>query len=399
MSNFTFKFYLNKAKEASGKAPIYLRIIVHRQKAEMTTGLMIMAKEWDSDKQRATKNQVINTSLNEIENRLYQVVTGFNKNNESYSANDLKEQLVNKAPVDHYLLEYFQKQIDKISSADQVEKSTIKSYQKAKEYLSEFIRTAYGKEDFRISMVDFSFISEFDLFLIGKGLQRNTITKHEKKIKSVLIKAQREKLLNDNPYQDFKLKSTHGKRQYLLQEEIEMIINHPLADNESLKKVRDIFIFSVYTGLRFTDAMNLSISDLNKDVDGSMFIHMDQKKTSEPVLIPLLPIALQIIDKYDNKERLITGKVLPRISNQKMNSYLKTIADLCGIEKPLTHHIARHTCATTVLLASGMSMEVVSKWMGHRSVKTTQIYGKISPQLDIPRKQTHLFRAKVTHQS
>lgn len=380
MSNFTFKFYLNKAKEASGKAPIYLRITVHRKKAEMTTGLMIMAKEWDSDKQRATKNQVINASLNEIENRLYQVVTGFNKNNESYTANDLKEQLVNKAPEDQFLLEYFQKCVEKLKIANEVENSTIRSYDKAKWYLSEFIRSKYNKEDFKISLIDYSFISDFDLFLLESGLQRNTITKHEKKLKSVLLKAQREKLLTENPYQDFKLKSTSGKRQFLTQQEIDTIINHPLAENESLKKIRDIFIFSVFTGLRFTDAMNLKADQIKTDSDGSYFLQIYQNKTSEPVMIPVFPQVMEIIKKYDLKERAITGNVLPHISNQKLNAYLKTIADLCGINKPLTHHIARHTCATTILLSNNVPIEAVSKWLGHTSIKTTQIYAKISPQ-------------------
>jgi site-specific recombinase XerD len=395
MSNFTFKFYLNKAKSASGKAPIYLRLIICRKKAEMATGLMIMAKEWDSDKQRATKNQVINASLNEIENRLYQVVMGFNKNNEAYSAIDLKEQLVNRTPDDHFLLEYFQKFVDKLKIANEVEKSTIKSYDKAKWYLTEFIRTKYNKEDYKIGQIDYSFVSEFDLFLLESGLQRNTITKHEKKVKSVLLKAQREKLIVENPYQDFKLKSTSGKRQFLTQQEIDSIINHSLAENESLKRIRDIFIFSVFTGLRFTDAMNLKSDQIKTDSDGSCFLEIYQNKTSEPVMIPIFPQAMEIIKKYQSVEKNITGKVLPHISNQKLNAYLKTIADLCGIDKPLTHHIARHSCATTILLSNNVPIEAVSKWLGHTSIKTTQIYAKISPQYlkqvanNIVKKQSH----------
>jgi integrase/recombinase XerD len=380
MSGFTFKFYLHKAKETLGKAPIYLRITVNRQKAEMTTGVVLLAKDWDSAKQRSHKNQIINESLTELENRIYQIVTSFNKSFQNYTANDIKEKLLNKTPIDQFFVSYFQNQIDRIIARNEVEKSTIKSYEKAKEYLLAFIESKFQRSDIKISLVDFKFISDFDLFLIQKGLQRNTITKHEKKIKSVLLNAQREKLISFNPYADFKLKSVNGKREFLTQEEIDEIIKNPLADNLSLIKVRDIFIFSVYTALRFTDAMNLKMEDIKVDADGNKYIMLYQLKTTEPVIIPLLPRALEIIDKYQSAEREITKKVLPLISNQKLNSYLKTIADLCGITKPLTHHIARHTCATTVLLSNNVPMEVVSKWLGHNSLKTTQVYAKISAQ-------------------
>jgi integrase/recombinase XerD len=380
MSGFTFKFYLHKAKESLGKAPIYLRITVNRQKAEMTTGVVLLAKEWDSAKQRSHKNQIINENLTELENRIYQIVTSFNKSFQNYTANDIKEKLLNKTPIDQFFVSYFQNQIDRIIARNEVEKSTIKSYEKAKEYLLAFIESKFQKSDIKISLVDFKFISDFDLFLIQKGLQRNTITKHEKKIKSVLLTAQREKLISFNPYADFKLKSVNGKREFLTQEEIDEIIKNPLADNLSLIKVRDIFIFSVYTALRFTDAMNLKMEDIKVDADGNKYIMLYQLKTTEPVIIPILPRALEIIEKYQSAEREITKKVLPLISNQKLNSYLKTIADLCGITKPLTHHIARHTCATTVLLSNNVPMEVVSKWLGHNSLKTTQVYAKISAQ-------------------
>lgn len=119
---------------------------------------------------------------------------------------------------------------------------------------------------------------------------------------------------------------------------------------------------------------------VQKDKEGNYSFQLYQNKTGEPVNVPLLPPAVAIFKQYDTDERKITGKVLPRISNQKVNSYLKVIADLVGIEKPLTHHIARHTCATTVLLSNDVPIEIVSKWLGHNDVKTTQIYAKITNQ-------------------
>jgi site-specific recombinase XerD len=152
-----------------------------------------------------------------------------------------------------------------------------------------------------------------------------------------------------------------------------------LGGNQSLEKVRDIFLFSVYTGLRFEDAQALTMDRLSKDKAGKTFLTIEQEKTNEPLVLPVLEPAVKIVSKYKSSpERKILNKVLPKISNQKLNVYLKVIADLASIDKKLTHHVARHTCATTVLLSNDVPIEVVSKWLGHTNIKTTQIYAKIT---------------------
>ncbi|WP_424001367.1 site-specific integrase [Maribacter sp. IgM3_T14_3] len=145
-----------------------------------------------------------------------------------------------------------------------------------------------------------------------------------------------------------------------------------------LQLVRDLFVFSCYTSLSYIDAINLSADNIRIGIDGELWIYYNREKTTKPIHIPLLPKALDIIEKYkDNSKSIAQGRVFPKISNQKLNSYLKEIADVCGIEKNLTFHIARHTFATTVTLSNGMPIETVSKLLGHSKIATTQIYAKV----------------------
>jgi integrase/recombinase XerD len=164
----------------------------------------------------------------------------------------------------------------------------------------------------------------------------------------------------------------------LSQEEIDSIVDLDFQENKSLDMTRDIFLFSCYTGLRYNDAINLKMESISK-INDQIYLRIDQGKTDERREIPILDTALKIIEKYTFcKERLVKNLVLPTLSNPKINQYLKYIANLAGITKPLSHHIARHTCATTILLDNDVPLETVSHWLGHNSVRTTQIYAKIS---------------------
>ena len=148
-----------------------------------------------------------------------------------------------------------------------------------------------------------------------------------------------------------------------------------------LQHAKDMFVFSCYTGLAYIDVYELSPQNVSLGIDGEYWISTYRHKTDIPVRIPLLPQALEIIEKYKNNPRVLeSGRLLPVYANQLLNSYLKEIADFCGIEKPLTFHIARHTFATTVTLTNGVPIETVSKLLGHTSIKTTQIYAKVIEQ-------------------
>jgi integrase len=213
---------------------------------------------------------------------------------------------------------------------------------------------------------------------MGARLSVSSINKHHARLKAVLNDAiSRGELVNKN-YSKFKLSFPSSNREYLNKDELTRINSLDFSHNKPLDAVRDIFMFSCYTGLRFCDAMELSLEDIMM-INDEQHIRVDQIKTNERREIPLLTPAIGIINKYNSAHfRLIKHKILPSYSNQRVNIYLKVIAAQAGINKNLTHHIARHTCATTILLDNNVPIEVVSHWLGHTNIKTTQIYAKIS---------------------
>jgi integrase/recombinase XerD len=383
-TNVSLKFYLNKNKVSSGKHPVYLRIIVSRKKAEIATDYYLEEKDWDLKKSEAKKNQIINASLTKMKNEVHEVVYIIEKEKKNLTASLIKFYLNDKTTLDPPLLNFFDRYNANLEKAKELIASSITRYKDTRNHIEKFLEDRKQKE-LPISKIDFKFIMDFDMHLLmqettrtGNTLQRNTVNKHHARLKTVLIRAMKENLLAKNPYIDFKIKHTPSNRTFLTQEELDKISKYSFSHNKTLDKVKDIFLFSVYTGLRFVDAQNLRTDQVVQDKAGDYCIDTVQDKTQQPILIPVLKPAVDILNKYNNEERQITGKVLPKISNQKLNVYLKEIANIVEIRKPLSHHIARHTCATTVLLSNETPIEVVSKWLGHTNIRTTQIYAKIT---------------------
>jgi integrase len=183
--------------------------------------------------------------------------------------------------------------------------------------------------------------------------------------------------ITQNPFDSYKLSFRKVDRGFLTEKELQTIETKELGI-ERLQTVRDVFVFGCYTGLSYIDAINLRTDEINVGIDGQYWIFSKRQKTDTKLRIPLLPKALGIFEKYRKHPKSISrDKVFPLISNQKLNSYLKEIADLCGIKKNLTFHLARHTFATTVTLSNGVPIETVSQVLGHKSISTTQIYAKV----------------------
>lgn len=180
-----------------------------------------------------------------------------------------------------------------------------------------------------------------------------------------------------DPFINYKSKLVEVERPFLSQEEIEVMFSKEFK-TERLNQVKDIFLFSCFTGLAYSDVKKLSYKNVGLGIDGERWIFINRTKTDTRSNIPLLPIASAILDKYNENPQVVNQeKLLPVLSNQKMNAYLKEIADVCEINKELTFHIARHTFATTVTLSNGVPIESVSKMLGHKNLKTTQHYAKI----------------------
>ncbi|MBC7382269.1 MAG: site-specific integrase [Bacteroidia bacterium] len=260
-----------------------------------------------------------------------------------------------------------------------ISSGTYGQYQTCLNALKGFLIFKLNKGDINIKQFDHDLVEGFDNYIhsLGKGL--NTVSnKYHKKLKTVLGDAQKRGIIKLNPYGLFKIRFNPTHRQFLSEHDLKKIVEVDLLGNISLEKIRDMFLFSCYTGLRFGDSIDLGVDQIYYEgANGS--IYRAQNKTGETISIPLIPEALALIKKYDSDERKITGKVFPKISNQKFNLYLKSIATMANIQKELTHHVARHTCATT-LINRGVSMDIVSKYLGHANTKATRIYAKMQDE-------------------
>lgn len=385
-TNYSVRFYINPSKAKGARKPIYLRITVDRRKVEMVTPYKIELKEWEDTRQRTRRNVVINQGLNQLESDVHAVALELKKKGKRITAENLRAGIKHTKNSLDFLVSFYKDHLLQMGKAGEVKPVTIEIYRYTLQHLMKFLQEVKQINDIPLWNVDYKFIADLDVWLMSKDaiqpglkLERNTVSKHHSRLRTVLIRAYKQGLLERNPYGDFKLKQVPSNRTYLDDAELERLTTHTLADNQSLIRVRDIFMFSVYTGLRFEDAQLLTMDKIIPGSKGKYKLSIDQGKTEQPLVIPLVDKAMEIITRYaDSPGRKIKGRVLPTISNQKLNAYLKVIADLVGIDKRLTHHVARHTCATTFLLSKEVPLEVVSRWLGHTNIKTTQVYAKVT---------------------
>ena len=377
----SLKYYLLTTRTTIGKLPIYLRITANRQKSELYTGYTATLKEWSQEDQLIKNNPIVNQELSKMKSKVYELIIDLEKTKKPISTSILKSLLSGKQSVDISLIQYFTKHLSEIQIRNEIKNISIAKYKQSLNTLIAFIPYKYKVQDITLSQIDYDFVNSYGLYLIEiHALHKNTINKYHSRLRTILLKALAEGHIIKQPYANFKLTSVKTDREYLSQDELNKIIELDLSHNTSLDKVKDIFIFSVYTGLRFEDAQSLTIENLNKYKENP-FIRYIQQKTSRAIEIPLLKPAINIIHKYENSdERKVLNKILPKISNQKVNMYLKVISDLSGINRKISHHIARHTFATTICLNNDMPLEDLSMLLGHSSIKTTQIYGKITQE-------------------
>jgi site-specific recombinase XerD len=261
---------------------------------------------------------------------------------------------------------------------------TMKNYFTTQKYIHRFLKERFGTTDMFLSELSYKFITNFEFYLRNykpkdhqKPLGNNGVMKHLERFRKMVTMAVKMEWVSRDPFDKYQLKFHRVDRDFLNDEELEAVENKDFKIVR-LQWVRDLFVFSCYTGLAYIDAMNLTPSNITIGIDGEYWLSTCRQKTDQPVRVPILPKAWEIIEKYKTHPRAVQrGAIFPMISNQKLNSYLKEIADLCGIEKNLTFHLARHTFATTVTLCNGVPLETVSKMLGHSKITTTQVYAKV----------------------
>ena len=278
------------------------------------------------------------------------------------------------------LIEIFQQHNDQVVEliGKDFAPGTVERYKTSLSHTRSFMQWKYKISDIDIRKLNYEFISGYEFWL--KSVRRcnhNSTMKYLANFKKIVILCLKNGWLSKDPFVGFKLSKKEVVREFLTKEEMQLILSKQFV-SERIGQVRDIFLFSCYTGLAYADVKKLKRSEIITGVDGEKWVFTSRQKTNTASRIPLLSQALQIIEKYtDHPQCDAADRLLPVLSNQKMNAYLKEIADVCGITKQLTYHIARHTFATTVTLSNGVPIESVSKMLGHKNIRTTQHYAKI----------------------
>ena len=382
--SFSLLFYPKRNDaDKSGKAPIYLRITVDGRRAELSTRRKVHVHKWDDSKEllkgNNPENREINSHMSNIRMRILKLYDKLIDEGRQVSASMLKDAYLGKRKTEKMLVAVFEEHNNHVNQliGQDFAAGTAERYRTACRHIAKYIRHEYGKADIPIKDVDHAFITGFEFYLKSvRKCSHNTAIKYVVNFKKIIRMAYANDWIQKDPFARWKVRLKNVEREFLTQEEIELILNTEYHTTR-LEQVRDVFLFCCFTGLAYADVKKLSQDDINTGIDGELWINTARTKTKSKVNIPILPTAQMILDKYQDSPELSGNRVLPVLTNQKMNAYLKEIADLSGIKKHLTTHLARHTFATTVTLSNGVSIESVSKMLGHKNLRTTQHYAKI----------------------
>ena len=382
---FSFIFYIKRSKaDKNGKANIYLRITVNGKRAELSISRKVDVKKWVSSsgkmKGSSIEAQQLNKYIDSISNKIYKIHQKLVEENKLITAVNIRNIYQGKNEVRKMTLEIFENhniQMEKLVGKDYA-LGTSERYKTAKKHLKDYINNEYKIEDIPITEIDNKFITGFEYYLkTERNCSHNTAIKYITNFKKIIRIAYANDWISKDPFFNWKARLKVVDREFLSKEEIQKLIEKEFSIKR-LEQVKDIFVFCCFTGLSYADVKKLSKNDIVIGIDGDRWIKTKRTKTNTRSNIPLLKTPEAILEKYCSFSNLANSDyLLPVLSNQKMNAYLKEIADLCEINKNLTFHLARHTFATTVTLTNGVPIESVSKMLGHKSLKTTQHYAKI----------------------
>ncbi|WP_159517988.1 site-specific integrase [Sunxiuqinia indica] len=380
----TVNFSLKRSKSrADGKCPVYVRCTMDGQRFELSTGLFIIPDFWDDKVQQIKgkneESKTLNKRLDKLATKIQDAFNVLDSTMDEFTIIDLKDKVLGRRKSTG-LMDIFNYTVRDVESKVGVDysKGTYSHYKTTRDRLGEFVLQKFKRSEIPVSMVNLDFIYSLDTYLkIKYDLKPNSVLTYHKHLNKALKNPLALKSNIENPYEIFTPTRNKTNRDYLTLREVETLRKKPLKTFR-LSLVRDIFVFACYTGLAYAELEGLSFDNIYQGDDGNDWIIDDRSKTENRFRVPLLPEAKQILKKYEYySENNTERKLLPIRSNQKMNEYLKELADICGITKNLSMHVARHTFATSVTLANGVPIETVSKMLGHTSIKTTQIYARI----------------------
>lgn len=383
---FSIRFWQQVARATNGEAGLYVRITVNGKRLDISLKKRIPLSLWDDKKKKAKGHsgqaRQLNEYLEEVQSRLFSIYKDLKYRDEMITAQIIKARFLGDDEKSKSLLDLIQYHSKKIENT--LTKGTLKNFGVTESYLYKFLQKEKKTADIYLKQLDYKFLVDFENYLANvwpvghpRAMSQNTIMKHIQRLRKMVTLAYHLEWLERDPFARWKPKYEKTNREFLSETELDNLENHNFK-SERLDRVRDLFVFSCYTGISYVDIMALTSVNVMKGIDGGNWIVTKRQKTKSAVKVPLLGKAEEIIEKYsDHPMTVVTSSLLPVITNEKLNAYLKEVANHVGIKKNLTFHMARHTFATTITLSNGVPIETVSKLLGHTKIATTQIYARV----------------------
>ena len=386
-STFSILFWIYAKRIKNNEAPLYARITIDGKKLNISLKRRTDTRLWNAQKQRikgtGSKAKYLNQYLDEVYSKLFQCYQELRADDKRITPHSIKSKFLGDDKIGRYTLsDLIAYHNDKMFR--KLHRNTSRLYLTSQKYILLFVKKEYKMDDMELADLDYKFILNFENFLRGhrprhyqKQIGNNAVMKHIQRLRRMVTLAYQIEWIDNDPFRKFKQKLVPTHRGFLTSGELKRIEELKI-DSLRLRTVKDLFMFSCYTGISYVDLMLLTNESLVMGIDNTYWIATKRQKTRNPVKIPLLAKAFNLIKTYQGDNRCQVEKTLfPRISNQKVNAYLKEIAVEAEIQKNLTFHMARHTFATTVTLSNGVPIETISKMLGHRKLSTTQIYAKV----------------------
>lgn len=408
-STFAVLFLVNSKRAIGDQVIIYARITVNQKRSTISLKRKIPLHLRDPVKKRVRGNSFeskqLNQYLDRVRARLFQCYQDLLFKGKLITAKLIKATYLGEDENSRSLQDLIDYHSRKIKNTHAV--GSIRNYGITENYIFKFLNTERKTPDIYLNELDYKFLCDFENFLNSyypkghpRAMGHNTIMKHIQRLRKIVTLAYNMEWIEKDPFRRWKNTFEKRERQFLSANELSNLETYEFPV-ERLERVRDLFVFSCYTGISYIDIMKLTTDNISMGIDRNNWIITKRQKTKSPIKVPLLDPAIELIKKYGNHPMTImSGTLFPVITNEKLNVYLKEVAILCGIKKNLTFHMARHTFATTVTLSNGVPIETVSKLLGHTKISTTQIYArvlenKVSQDINVLRevlKQQHFDR-------
>ena len=384
-TSYNFLFFIKRTKLLkSGKASLFMKITVNKIHTEFVLKCKVSPELWSAEtsaaKGKSQEAKLVNEFISSVKFRFQSIINKMNNEGIEISAENLKNKYLGLEPKIKTILEIFHEHNTKLKAlvGNEFAIGTYKNYLTSYKHIKDFISFKFKQDDLPVSQVNHEFISDYVFFLKSEmSCNNNTAMKQLNNFKKITRIAVNNEWLRKDPFLNYHIKWKKVDKDFLTEEELDKLVNKQFSIDR-IQTVKDCFLFACYTGLAHSDLKQLTKDNLIIGIDDKPWISIKRRKTNVQSNIPLLPVAESIIEKYkDHPVVQEKGVLLPVNSNQKMNAYLKEIADLCGINKILTSHVARHTFATTITLNNDVPIESVSKMLGHSSLEMTRIYAKL----------------------